>query len=253
MSQFVGPPISRAGGGSAVGGALGSFLGPIGGIAGSLIGGLFGRSGQREANRRNLQIAREQMAFQERMSNTAYQRAATDLESAGLNRILALGKPASTPAGALATMQNTQAGMQQAMESGVSSALGAVRLRKDIQLADANINNTNAQAASARAQAALTDANRRRVEQGVQIKSPLEGLTRGVTGDGRTDWKSVWNTTIRDRPAVLNEMVQDLKINTGKVVDVINTNVDVMMRQLEDAGWALKRWRQKEEKEYRSR
>lgn len=76
-----------------------------------LIGGLFGRSGQSSANKANLQIAREQMAFQERMSNTAYQRAADDLEAAGLNRILALGNPASSPGGASATMQNPNASM----------------------------------------------------------------------------------------------------------------------------------------------
>ena len=75
-------------------------------MAGPFIGGLFGASGAKEQNKANLKIAREQMAFQERMSNTAFERATKDLKRAGLNPILATGKAASSPGGALATMQN---------------------------------------------------------------------------------------------------------------------------------------------------
>lgn len=75
-------------------------------LLGDVFGGIFGDKGQREANRMNLQIAREQMEFQERMSSTAHQRAVKDLRAAGLNPILAAQKAASSPGGALATMQN---------------------------------------------------------------------------------------------------------------------------------------------------
>jgi flagellar biosynthesis GTPase FlhF len=106
---------------------MGPIIAALGGSGalGALVGGLFSRSGQKSANAANLQIAREQMRFQERMSNTAYQRAAKDLQAAGLNRILALGSPASTPQGAKAEMSNEEA-------AGLAGAMMAadIKLRK---------------------------------------------------------------------------------------------------------------------------
>lgn len=104
----------------------------------SLLGGLLGQSGQRDANEANARIAAENRAWQERMSNTAYQRSAADLKKAGLNRILALGQPASTPAGNTATMQNEKKPLQEGIASGVSTALSA-------QLLKAQIARTNAE------------------------------------------------------------------------------------------------------------
>ena len=69
-------------------------------VGGSILGGLFGARGQRKANEQNIALAREQMAFQERMSNSAYQRAMKDMKLAGLNPILSAKQPASTPGGA---------------------------------------------------------------------------------------------------------------------------------------------------------
>lgn len=92
----------------------------------NLLGGLIGSGGQKSANRTNIQLAREQQAFQERMSNTAFQRAARDLEAAGLNRILAFGSPATTPSGARPQVLNPQGPMHQAMlATGTSAAQAA--------------------------------------------------------------------------------------------------------------------------------
>jgi hypothetical protein len=87
--------------------------------------GVAGFLGQRETNSANREIASENTAFQERMSNTAYQRQVQDLQAAGLNPMLAYikGGGASTPSGTVLPMQN-------AISSGVASAESAARTSK---------------------------------------------------------------------------------------------------------------------------
>jgi len=102
-------------------------------------------------NRANLKASREQMAFQERMSNTAHQREVADLKAAGLNPILsATGGPgASTPAGSLPQLTNPAEDLSSGFASSARmKKLEIPRLKKDLDEADARINMVNQQGAN---------------------------------------------------------------------------------------------------------
>ena len=88
-------------------------------------------SNTRRTNQANVAMALEQMGFQERMSNTAYQRAVEDMRRAGLNPILALRNPASTPGGASAVQQAAGASKLNLGEA-VSTALELRRQKADL-------------------------------------------------------------------------------------------------------------------------
>ena len=100
--------------------STGAFLGATFGT--SLLGNMFNVGNVASTNSANRDIARDQMNFQERMSNTAHQREVADLQAAGLNPILSAGggNGASTPAGATATMQAPQISLPDIFTYGMS-------------------------------------------------------------------------------------------------------------------------------------
>lgn len=88
-----------------------------------------GNSAQGSANRANIRLQREQREWEERMSNTSYQRGMEDMKKAGLNPMLAFSQGgASTPNVSAATV-NPEDALARGVASAGDKAMQAVTLQ----------------------------------------------------------------------------------------------------------------------------
>lgn len=146
--------LGASGTAATAGGASGIGLGA--GLGLTMDGVLTG-IGQEQTNASNRAAAREQMAFQERMSNTAHQRQVRDLIAAGLNPALSANSGASSPGGAMSTAQN-------AIGAGVASAQAQRNINLAAKRLDQELQNMKEQGELTKAQKEKTDAEKNLIE-----------------------------------------------------------------------------------------
>jgi hypothetical protein len=151
---------------------IGSIIGGLFQAGGGLLSSAMGNKAQKEmqasqqkfnkkeakANRKfTAKEAKKERDWQERMSSSAYQRQAADMEAAGLNKMMMYGGGsgggASSGSGASASSSPATSGqgsvsyeaVQRAIDASVSSALEAYRTSKQMKLMQSQIDKTNAE------------------------------------------------------------------------------------------------------------
>lgn len=186
----------------------------------SLLGGILGNKSREgiaeDSNVASAQQAQKQMDFQERMSNTSYQRAVKDMKAAGLNPMLAYSQGgASAPSGAMGVTHSPE--YHDPIGPAVTSAFEVMRTQADIDLKNAQARALKFPGAVSESAADAVEAAKKGARGAADavlesVMPKVEGVASAVSGARDAAVAKAVETVeaIRDLPRATKNKVQSL-------------------------------------------